>query len=111
MRESRSRRVEDAPLARCVQHACHTAPCAKALKRITSPFLSALWLVISVTGKEITRLKSEPSNILQHLFNITQDMLVLLLAEVSNLAARHRESLLLAVHGIISASISAAAMS
>jgi len=32
MRVSRSRRVEDAPLARCVQHACHTDPCAKALR-------------------------------------------------------------------------------
>jgi hypothetical protein len=55
---------------------------------------------ISVTGKKITHPEFGVSYILQHLFNITQDILVLPLAEVSNLAARHREGLLFAVHDI-----------
>jgi hypothetical protein len=55
---------------------------------------------ISVTGKKISHPKSGVSYILQHLFNITQDMLVLRLAEVNNLSARHREIWFLAVHDI-----------
>jgi hypothetical protein len=49
---------------------------------------------------KINRPKSEVVDILQHLFNVTQDIFVLLLAEMSNLAARHRESLLFAAHDI-----------
>ena len=49
---------------------------------------------------KINRPKSKLVNILYHLFNVTQDIFVLLLAEMSNLAARHRESLLFPVHDI-----------
>jgi hypothetical protein len=55
---------------------------------------------VDVGRFKISRLKSEHRNILYHLFNVTQDMLVLFLAEVGNLAARHRESPLFAVHDI-----------
>ena len=63
-------------------------------------FLAPFPFRVLVLLFKINRPKSEVVDILQHLFNVTQDIFALFLAEVSNLAARHRESLLFAVHDI-----------